>query len=87
MSCPGDEVTLWTEGRKVVRTVGLLHFQNASSLSAELSIVDGFRESYATSIHDDDMKQIETIYLFIPSRNSIKSLGTYCRKSWVGRRS
>lgn len=54
MSCPRDEVTLWTEGRKVVRTVGLLHFQNASSLSAELSIVDGFRESYATSIHDDD---------------------------------
>lgn len=45
-------------GRKVERTVGLLHFQNASSLSAELSMVDGFRESYATSIHDDDMKQM-----------------------------
>lgn len=42
------------DGRKVVRTVGLLHFQNASSLSAELSIVDGIRVSYATSIHDDE---------------------------------
>lgn len=51
------------DGKKVVRTVGLLHFQNASSLSAALSIVDGLRMSYATSIHDDDKAKIKTIQI------------------------
>lgn len=40
--------------RRVVRTVGLLHFQNASSLSAASSILIGFRASYATRTHDKD---------------------------------
>lgn len=65
VSCTRDEVTL-LGGRKVVRTVGLLHFQNASSLSEELSIVDGFRASYAASIHDDDNEaKIKTIQIQI----------------------